>query len=125
MYTKDGNTVAGLVCVIMVALLWILNGCSGGEFPPDKQRAKQLVEGNLRRIGTPVKNINILDSAQDERSYCFNWNADWVWHYPKSSNQKKVYGYVRFMKTAEGWKYDHLNYKEGNDPGDPNLGCER
>lgn len=112
----------------MFALLWILNSCSGDESPPDKQRAKQLVEANLRRIGTPVKNINILNAHRDEPSgvgfYCFKWNADWVWDYPKGSNKKKVYVYIKFVKAAEGWKYDHLNYKEGADPSDSNLRCE-
>ena len=113
----------------MFAFLWILSSWSGGESPPDKQRAKQAVEGNLRRIGTPVKNINILDVQWDEPSavsfYCFKWNADWVWDYPKGSKKGKVYGYVKFVKVADGWKYDHLDYKDGADPGDPNLRCER
>jgi hypothetical protein len=103
----------------------LLHSCSGGEAPPDKQQARQLVESNLRRIGTPVKNINILDAHRDQpsgvRFYCFEWNADWVWDYPKGSNKEKVYGYIKFVKATEGWKYDHLNYKEG---ADPNVKCE-
>jgi hypothetical protein len=111
---------------VIFLLILNLNSCSPSD-TPTKQQVKELVEGNLRRIGSPIKNFTIRDGQLGERSgatfYCYNWYGDFVWDYPKGVNTK-VYGYVKFMKTNKGWKVDHMNYTEAARSSDTELKCE-
>jgi hypothetical protein len=111
---------------LIVALTLTINSCSPSK-TPTKQQSKEFVEGNLRRIGTPIKNFAIGDSRLVERPgttfYCFDWYGDFVWDYPKGT-KKKVHGYVKFMKTNEGWKVDHMNYAESAPSSNAELKCD-
>ena len=112
--------------VVIFALILSLTSCSPSD-TPTKQQGKEFVEGNLRIIGTPIKNFTIRDGRLGERSgakfYCFNWYGGFVWDYPKGANTK-LNGYVKFMKTNEGWKVDHMNYTDAARSSDAELKCE-
>ncbi len=120
---EGSRTLSGF---IIFAFVLSLNSCSRSD-TPTKQQGKEVVEGNLRRIGSPIKNFTISDGYLGERSgatyYCYNWYGDFVWDYTKGVNTK-LYGYVKFMKTYEGWKVDHMNYTQAAHSSDAELKCE-
>ena len=111
---------------VVFLLILNLNCCSPSD-TPTKQQGKQFVEGNLRRIGSPIKNFTISDDHLGERSgatfYCFNWYGDLVWNYPKGASTK-LHGYAKFMKTHDGWRPDHINYVESAGSAVADLKCE-
>lgn len=80
----------------------------------------------MRRVGTPITAITFTDERLDRQSgailYCFNWDGEFLWEYPKGVNTK-VHGYVKFVKNNEGWKPDHMNYTAGTRSLDTKLKC--
>ena len=123
---KQGEGFRGSLRFVIFALILDLNSCSPSG-TPTKQQGKEFVEGNLRRIGTPIKNFTITDGHLSERPdatfYCYNWYGDFVWDYPKGVNTK-LHGYVKFTKSNEGWKFDHMNYRESARSAEVELKCE-
>jgi hypothetical protein len=109
------------------ALILTLNSCSPSDALPEKQQAKEVVEGRLWRIGNPIKTFGVEDSHLLEHSgatfYCINWYGDLAWNYPRGT-KRKLYGYVKFIKTKEGWKADHINYSETPHSADQSVKCE-
>jgi hypothetical protein len=41
-----------------------------------------------------------------------------------NDGDRKIYGYVKFKKTTNGWQADHLSYRQTSYPADPDLKCE-
>jgi hypothetical protein len=116
-----------ILSALAVVFLESLIACSPNKSPPGQHEVRRFVEVRLfRQAAMPIKNINIKDSHMFERLgltfHCVNWDAELVWNYPKGNSKERIYGYVRYMKTPEGWAADHVNYKQS--PKDPKLECE-
>jgi hypothetical protein len=121
-------TLKNLIMIgVAVVFLQSLIACSPNKSPPEQHEVRRFIEVTLfRQAAMPIKNVNIKESHLSERAgitfHCVSWDAELVWDYPKGNNKQRVFGYVRYVKTPEGWGADHVNYKQA--PEDPKLECE-
>jgi hypothetical protein len=90
-------------------------------------KLNSLWESSLRRIGTPIKNFKKQSGYYVQYSnvtfYCLYWESDRTWR-ERTNEIEKIYGYVKFAKTTNGWQADHLNYRQPSYPAGPDLKCE-